>query len=134
VIGFADEAEVFLDNRVSYAAPRELDIAGDAGRIRIGDTLFPELFTKDHRSSFGDLLRRPFPGSVIGISPMTVALDKLLQAIESGSKPGSDLRDGRANLEFTVAFHLSSQEKRPIELPVAAEAHDLVVDDPWGRS
>ena len=66
MIGFADDVEVFLDNRVGHAAPRELDIVGDAGRIRIGDTLFPELFTKDDRSPFGELLRRPFPGSVIG--------------------------------------------------------------------
>src|SRR5215207_9376135 len=112
VIGFADDVEVFLDNRVGHAAPRELDIAGDAGRIRIGDTLFPELFTKDDRSPFGELVRQ----------------------IETGARPGSDLRDGRANLELAVAFHLSSREKRTIELPVPAEALDLVVDDPWGRS
>ena len=65
---------------------------------------------------------------------MTVAVDELVCAIETGAKPGSDLRDGRANLELAVAFHLSSQEKRPISLPVAAAALDLVVDDPWGRS
>jgi predicted dehydrogenase len=134
VIGFTDDVEVFLDNRVDHAAPRELDIAGDAGRIRIGDTLFPELFTKDDRSPFGELLRRPFPGSVVGTSPMTVAVDELVRAIETDAKPGSDLRDGRANLELAVAFHLSSKEKRPIDLPVATEALDLVVDDPWGRS
>jgi len=134
VIGFADDVEVFLDNRAGHAAPRELDIAGDAGRIRIGDTLFPELFTKDDRSPFGELLRRPFPGSVIGTSPMTVAVDELVRQIETGARPGSDLRDGRANLELAVAFHLSSREKRTIELPVPAEALDLVVDDPWGRS
>jgi predicted dehydrogenase len=134
VIGFADDVEVFLDNRVGHAAPRELDIAGDAGRIRIGDMLFPELFTKDDRSLFDELLRRPFPGSVIGTSPMTVAVDELVRQIETGAKPGSDLRDGRANLELAVAFHLTSREKRPIALPVPAEALDLVVDDPWGRS
>jgi predicted dehydrogenase len=134
VIGFADDVEVFLDNRAGHAAPRELDIAGDAGRIRIGDALFPELFTKDDLSPFGELLRRPFPGSVIGASPMTVAVDELVRQIETGARPGSDLRDGRANLELAVAFHLSSREKRTIELPVPAEALDLVVDDPWGRS
>ena len=125
VIGFADDVEVFLDNRVGHAAPRELDIAGDVGRIRIGDTLFPELFTKDDRGSFGELLRRPFPGSVIGASPMTVAVDELLHAIETGAKPGSDLRDGRANLEPAVAFHLSSR-RGDRSISRSRRAHDLV--------
>ena len=132
VIGFADDVEVFLDNRVGHAAPRELDIAGDAGRIRVGDHLFPELYTKDDRSRFGELVQRPFPGSIDGTSAMTVAVDELVRAIETGSKPASDLRDGRANLEIAVAFHLSGRERRPIDLPVTDL--DLVVEDPWGRS
>jgi predicted dehydrogenase len=132
VIGFGDDVEVFLDNRAGHAAPRELDLAGDAGRIRVGDHLFPELYTKDAQSPFGELLQRPFPGSVSGASPMTVAVAELVRAIETGEKPASDLRDGRANLELAVAFHLSSRERRPIDLPVADL--DLVVDDPWGRS
>jgi predicted dehydrogenase len=132
VIGFADDVEVFLDNRVGHAAPREIDIAGDAGRIRVGDHLSPELYTKDDRSPFGELLKRPFPGSIDGTSPMTVAVDELIRAIETGLKPASDLRDGRANLEIAVAFHLSGEERRPIDLPVTNL--DLVVDDPWGRS
>jgi len=131
-IGFPDDVEVFLDNRAGHAAPRELDIAGDAGRIRVGDHLFPELYTKDDRSPFGELLKRPFPGSVDGTSPMTVAVAELVRAIETGSKPGSDLRDGRANLEIAVAFHLSSRARHVIDLPVADL--DLIVDDPWGRS
>jgi predicted dehydrogenase len=132
VIGFPDDIEVFLDNRVGHAAPRELDIVGDAGRIRVGDTLFPEIFRKNDRSPFGELLRHPFAGSVIGKSAMIVAVDELIRAIETDEKPGSDLHDGRANLELAVAFHLSSRERRLIELPVAEL--DFVVDDPWGRT
>lgn len=134
IIGFPDDIEVFLDNRVGHAAPRELDIAGTAGRIRIGDHLFPELYTKDESSPFGELVQRPFPGSVVGTSPMAVAVDELAQAIETGHKPASDLRDGRANLEIAVAFHLSARERQAIDLPVPDAALDLVVDDPWGRS
>lgn len=132
VIGFANGVEVFLNNREGHAAPRELDIVGDAGRIRAGDTLFPELYTKDPASPFGELVRRPFPGSVIGTSPMTVAVGELVRAVESGEKPASDLRDGRANLEIAVAFHLSHRERRPVELPLMDL--DLAVEDPWGRS
>jgi predicted dehydrogenase len=132
IIGFGDGAEVFLNNRQGHSSPRELDIVGDAGRIRAGDTLFPELSTKDTTSPFGELLRRPFPGSVIAQSPMAVAVDELVQAIETGAKPASDLSDGRANLEIAVAFHLSDRERRSIDLPITDL--DLVVDDPWGRS
>jgi hypothetical protein len=63
---------------------------------------------------------------------MAVAVDELVQALETGAKPASDLTDGRANLEIAVAFHLSYREHRPIDLPVTDL--DLVVDDPWGRS
>jgi predicted dehydrogenase len=132
VIGFANGVEVFLNNREGHAAPRELDIVGDAGRVRTGDTLFPELYTKDPASEFGELVRRPFPGSIVGTSPMTVAVGELVRAIETGEQPSSDLRDGRANLEIAVAFHCSHREGRPIELPVSAL--DLAVEDPWGRS
>lgn len=132
VIGFANGVEVLLNNSEGHAAPRELDIVGDGGRIRAGDTLFPEFSTKDPASPFGELVRRPFPGSVVATSPMTVAVEELVRAIESGEKPASDLRDGRANLEIAAAFHLSHQERRPIDLPVPDL--DLVVDDSWGRS
>jgi predicted dehydrogenase len=132
IIGFANGAEVFLNNSAGHAAPRELDIVGEAGRIRAGDTLFPEFFRKDTSSPFGELVRHPFPGSVTGASPMTVAVDELVRAIETGEKPASDLRDGRANLEIAVAFHLSHRARRPVELPVTAL--DFAVEDPWGRS
>ncbi|MEA2597423.1 MAG: hypothetical protein QOF01_3892 [Thermomicrobiales bacterium] len=132
IVGFANGVEVFLDNRLGSAAPRDLDIAGSLGRIRIGDTLPPEFFTKDPQSKFGELVRRVFPGSVVGTSPMTVAVEELIRSIETGQQPGSTLRDGRANLEIAVAFHLSHRTNAPVTLPV--NDLDLVVDDPWGRS
>lgn len=134
VVGFPNDIEVFVDNRVGHAAPRELDIVGTSGRIRIGDHLPPELYTKDESSPFGELVKRPFPGSVWGKSPMAVAVAELAQAIETGGDAASDLRDGRANLEIAVAFYLSARERRAIDLPLPDEALDLVVDDPWGRS
>jgi hypothetical protein len=63
---------------------------------------------------------------------MTVAVQELIRAIETGAQPASDLRDGRANLEIAVAFHLSHRTNVPVTLPVTDL--DLVVDDPWGRT
>ncbi|MFN8664155.1 MAG: hypothetical protein U0075_19855 [Thermomicrobiales bacterium] len=53
---------------------------------------------------------------------MAVAVDELAQAIESGRKPASDLRDGRANLEVAVAFHLSAVAGDAIDLPLGRGA------------
>lgn len=132
IVGFQDGTEVFVDNRMGSAAPRELDIAGTDGRIRIGDTLYPEVYTRDIQSPFGELVRRVFPGSIVARSAMEIAIEELIDAIETGVRPSSSLEDGRANLEIAVAFHLSDESGLRIDLPV--DALDLLVEDPWGRS
>jgi predicted dehydrogenase len=132
IVGFADGTEVFINCRVGHPVPSEFDIVGETGRIRIGNALFPELYTKDPASPFGELVRRVFPGSVVARSAMTVAVEDLIQAIETGGETPSDLKDGRANLEIAVAFHLSDRANAPVQLPVTDL--DYVVDDPWGRS
>lgn len=132
IVRFANGVEVFVDNAVGSAAPREIDIIGSAGRIRIGDFLPPELYTKDPRSPFGELVQRPFPAAVYGTSGMTVAVQELVRALETGQEPSSTLRDGRANLEIAVAFHLSHRSNAPVALPVTDL--DYAVEDPWGRS
>jgi predicted dehydrogenase len=132
IVGFANGVEVFINNRVGHPVASEFDIVGSTGRIRIGNALFPELYTQDPQSPFGELVRRVFPGSVVARSAMTVAVEELIRAIETGEKAGSDIRDGRANLELAVAFHLSDKTNAPVQLPVTEL--DYAVEDPWGRS
>jgi predicted dehydrogenase len=132
VVQFANGVELLLDARAGSAAPKEVDIAGSLGRVRMCDTLLPELFTKDPQSPFGELVQRAFPGSVVGTSPMTVAVQELIRAVETGEKPGSTLADGRKNLEIAVAFHRSDRAKAPVAFPVTDLDH--IVSDPWGRS
>jgi predicted dehydrogenase len=127
---FQNGVDALINVRVGHAAPLEIDIVGSAGRIRIGSALFPELYSKD--ASTGELVRRGFPGSIWGTSAMTVAVRELLDAIETGTEPASDLHDGRAAVEVAVAFHLSSQKRAPIALPVTEI--DYEIPDPWGRS
>ena len=86
----------------------------------------------DPQSQFGELVQRAFPGSVIAKSPMTVAVEELIRTIETGQEAGSELLDGRANLEIAVAFHLSDRANAPVRLPVSDL--DFAVNDPWGRS
>jgi predicted dehydrogenase len=132
IVTFANGCEVFVNNRTPHPLSSELDIVGSEGRIRIGNALFPELYVKDPTSPYGEVVRRVFPGSVIGKSAMIVAVEELVRAIETGAPTASDLRDGRANLEIAVAFHLSHRANAPVQLPVADL--DYVIDDPWGRS
>jgi hypothetical protein len=77
-------------------------------------------------------VKRGFPGSVRARSAMTVAVDELVRAIETGEKPASDLRDSRADLELAVAWHESSRLRSPVQLPVTNL--DYVIEDPWGRT
>jgi predicted dehydrogenase len=130
IVRFKNGAEALLNIRVGHAAPIEVDIVGSTGRIRIGGALFPELYTKDQ--STGELVRRGFPGAVDGTSAMTVAVQELVRAIETGEKPASDLSDGRAAVELAVAFHLSNRTNAPVTLPVSDL--DFEIEDPWGRS
>jgi predicted dehydrogenase len=132
LVGFHNGVDVLVDNRAGHAAPRELDIAGSKGRIRIGDALYPELYTVDEASPTRELVRRIFPGAVVGDSPMKVAVRELIEALRDGKTPLSTIRDGRANLEIAVAFHLSDRSGTRVDLPV--NDLDLVVEDPWGRS
>jgi predicted dehydrogenase len=132
VVTFANGVEVFVDNRLGHGAPRELDIAGSHGRIRVGDAIFPELYTLYPSSDSNELVRRIFPGSVVGDSPMEVAVNELIRSIRSGEDTGSTIHDGRANLEIAVAFHLSDRSGLRVNLPV--DDLDLPVEDPWGRS
>jgi predicted dehydrogenase len=131
MVRFANGVDAFINNRTGHAAPSEFDLVGSAGRIRLGNTLYPELYTRDERAPASGLARRVFPGALVAKSGMTVAVEELLAAIEQGTKPGSDLRDARADLELALAFDCSDRERRPVQLPLADL--DLTIEDPWGR-
>jgi predicted dehydrogenase len=132
LVRFKNGTDVLINSRVGHAAPIELDIVGAIGRIRVGTRLPPELYTFVETGSGKELVKRSFPGSVHARSAMTVAVDELVRAIETGEKPGSDLQDSRADLELAVAWHESSRQSAPIRLPVTDL--DYVIEDPWGRS
>jgi predicted dehydrogenase len=128
-IRFKNGVDALVNVRPGHAAPLEVDIVGTTGRIRIGGSLFPELYNKD--ATTGELVKRGFPGAVWGVSAMTTAVLELIASIESGVKPASDVHDGRAAVELSVAFHLSSQAHAPVSLPITDT--DFEIQDPWGR-
>jgi predicted dehydrogenase len=132
LVRFRDGTDVLINSRVGHAAPIELDIVGTTGRIRVGSRVPPELYTVVDTGSGKELVKRGFPGSVHARSAMTVAVDELIRAIETGDKPASDLQDSRADLELAVAWHESSRRFGTVKLPTANL--DYAIEDPWGRT
>lgn len=132
LIGFQNGVEVYVNNRLGNAVPWEFDIAGSAGRIRIGNALYPELYTVDPASPSAEMVRRVFPGSMRPESAMVTAVKEIVRALETGQAVSSTMADGRADLELAVAFHLSDRTRAVVELPVTDL--DYTILDPWGRT
>jgi predicted dehydrogenase len=130
MLGMRSGVSVFIDNAVGNSVVCEFDIVGTLGRIRIGNTLFPELYTLDPDCTMA-LTKRAFPASVVAKSPMTIAVAELVRALETGEPPASDLTDARADLELTVAFHVADKTGRVVSLPVTDL--DYSITDLWGR-
>ncbi|MGH2404928.1 MAG: Gfo/Idh/MocA family protein [bacterium] len=131
IIGFANGVRAYVDGADGDPTPFDLDITGTEGRIRVGNGLYPEFWQVDRADGRRTLARRGFPGVHDGRSGMLRAVEDLIAAIETGSKPASDDMDARGDLEIAVAFHLSHRAGAPVRLPVAEL--DYVIEDPWGR-
>jgi predicted dehydrogenase len=130
IVGFPNSVRVYL-NFVDDPLQFELDLVGTEGRIRVGNGLYPELWQVDRSGAQRMLVRRGFPGVHDGRSGMLRAVEDLIAAIETGTKPASNEVDARADLEIAVAFHLSHRNGQRVRLPVTAV--DYVIEDPWGR-
>jgi hypothetical protein len=62
---------------------------------------------------------------------MTVAVEELVRALETGQPPSSDISSARSDLELCVAFHVADQTGGVVTLPIADV--DYAIADPWGR-
>jgi predicted dehydrogenase len=130
VLGMRGGVTVLIDNAAGNSVVCEFDIVGDGGRLRIGNTLFPELYTLDPDCKMA-LTKRVFPAAIVARSPMAVAVEELIRALETGQPPASDLHDARADLELSVAFHLADRSGQVVSLPVTEL--DYTINDSWGR-
>lgn len=130
LVGFPGGVRLYLncsDDPLQF----ELDLIGAEGRIRVGNGIYPELWQVDRSGPQRMLVRRGFPGVHDGRSWMLRAVEDLVAAIETGSKPASNEIDARADLEIAVALHLSHRSGERIHFPLSDL--DYVIEDPWGR-
>ena len=85
-----------------------LEICGTDGMIMI-DAQEAQLWRRDARANFRDLLRYPFPQMMYFTAPMVYLLENLVAAIETGREPMSNGRTARHAVEQILATHDSSQ-------------------------
>ncbi|HEY7574423.1 MAG TPA: Gfo/Idh/MocA family oxidoreductase [Thermoanaerobaculia bacterium] len=103
MIGFPNDVRVYVDGASDDPTPMHLDISGTEGRILVGNGVYPELFQIDRTGGRRVLTRRGFPGMHDGRSGMLRAVEDLVAAIETGSKPASSPADARIDLEIREA-------------------------------
>jgi predicted dehydrogenase len=132
VIAFLDGVRVYANCSESDPTGFEVDVVGTEGRIRAGNTTYPEWFQIDRSGKRPALVRRVFPGSHDGRSAMVRAVEDLLNCAETGRKPLSSPVDARADLEIAVAFHLADRTAGRVQIPVTDL--DYTIQDPWGRN
>ncbi len=131
MVMFTNGVALHVNATVGNSVAAELDIVGSQGRIRVGNTLYPEVWVAQRQGRRTVLAQGGFPGMHDGRSGMVRAVEDLVRAIEGGPPPASDAQDARRDLELAVALHLSHGTGGVVRLPVTDVAY--VIHDPWGR-
>ena len=85
-----------------------IEVIGSSGRIVTGNHDL-ELWRRNPASSQFELLQHPFPLALPSISPMTLLLDELVIAVETGSPLVSDGATATRALELIAGIYTSSR-------------------------
>ena len=133
IIAFPDGVRAYVNQSESDPTGFEIDVVGSDGRIRAGQTTYPELWQVDRSGKRPAWVRRVFPGVHDGRSAMLRAVENLLDAVETGAPILSSTQDARTDLEIAVAFHLSHAQGGA-RIPFPVTQLDNTIDDPWGRT
>ena len=132
VISFGEDVRAYVNIAEDDPVGFEIDVVGTEGRIRAGQTTYPELYAVDRSGKRPAWVKRVFPGIHDGRSAMLRAVENLLDAVEHGAPILSTPRHARTALEIGVAFHLSHQ-RAGARIPFPVTDLDYTIQDPWGR-
>ena len=132
VISFGGDVRAYVNISEADPVGFEIDVVGTEGRIRAGQTTYPELYAVDRSAKRPAWVRRVFPGVHDGRSAMLRAVEDLLDSVETGPESLSSPRHARTALEIGVAFHLSHAQGGA-RIPFPVTQLDYVIEDPWGR-
>lgn len=97
----------FVNGSARDSMSFRVEVLGSAGRIVIGNHEL-ELWRRNPVSEFFELLQHPFPLALPAISPMTLMLDELIDAMETGAPLVSNGETATRALEVIVAIYTSS--------------------------
>lgn len=91
----------------------EVDLMGTKGRLRLLDnghrTEFFQFEESARYSGYQELKRQPLPGLKRGKSPLVLAIEDIVQCIETGGEPACSGEDGLKALEIASALCKSAK-------------------------
>ena len=97
--------------------PREVDIQGTAGRLRIGDYHL-HLFKNQTYGEIAVPTEWPFFARMEMRSGMTTLVEEVIRAMDNGTPVRSGIVEGRQHLELAVALNESARLGAPVDLPL----------------
>ena len=133
VISFGGDVRAYINIAEDDPVGFEIDVVGTEGRIRAGQTTYPELYAIDRSGKRPVWVKRTFPGIHDGRSAMLRAVENLIESLETGAPILSTPRHARTALEIGVAFHLSHQQDGA-RVPFPVTDLGYTIQDPWGRN
>ncbi|HET9659445.1 MAG TPA: Gfo/Idh/MocA family oxidoreductase, partial [Thermomicrobiales bacterium] len=107
LILYENGVRAFVNGSARESTSFRVEVMGSAGRIVIGNHDL-ELWRRNPSSEFFELLQHPFPLALPAISPMTLFVDELIDAIENGAPLVSNGVTATRALELIVGIYTSS--------------------------
>jgi predicted dehydrogenase len=112
---------------------RKIEIHGDQGTVVMADELFVQWeFARERPEDQEIRTRLAFGKGLVGVGAADARaityvnhreqIRDFLRAIESGSQPVADGREGRKSLEIVMALYRSSRQGQRVTLPLQPEA------------
>jgi predicted dehydrogenase len=105
---FENGVRAFVTGSARDSMSFRVEVLGSTGRIVIGNHEL-EFWRKNPASEFFELLQHPFPLALPSISPMTLMLDELIDAMENGAPLVSNGVSATRALELIVGIYTSSR-------------------------
>ena len=116
-VRYSNGIHAFMNADARNAVPIQVDIIGTDGKIVIGNYNL-ELWKRNRESRYGELIRHPFPASIVMSGVGVTALKELIGSVESGGEGISSGRVAKVALTCCLAVHDSArQANRLIKFP-----------------
>lgn len=115
---YQNGVSALINGSSRQGVPFRIQAIGTSGEIVIGNHEL-ELYRANSSEGGKEFLRHPFPLVVPAMSPMTLLMHELLDALEGGPPPVSSGETGYSALEMIMGVHISaSRDSVSIRFPI----------------